>query len=108
MAQQPASSNAVAKRARRDEPDWLSKLEQAESTCNELDSQLDKAFETEDRDEMRIQRLRDKLNDARKDKEWAQQMLLKSSSEAPRRFPSLPFPPSSRFPFPASPHYFVP
>ena len=72
MAQQAASSNAVAKRARRDEPDWVSKLEQAESKYNELHSQLDEAFETEDRDEMRVQRLQDKLNDARQDKEWAQ------------------------------------
>ena len=103
MAQLAASSNAVAKRARSDEPDWVSKLAQAESKCNELHCQLDEAFETEDRDEMRIQRLQDKLNDARKDKEWVQQMLLKSSSEVPRRFPSLPFPLSSRFPSPLIP-----
>ena len=102
MAQLAASSNAVATRARSDEPDWVSKLAQAESKCNELHCQLDEAFETEDRDEMRIQRLQDKLNDARKDKEWVQQMLLKSR-EVPRRFPSLPFPLSSRFPSPLIP-----
>ena len=118
----PSVGEPSAKRARLDRASMETRLQKAEEKYDDAETEyktvvqwLQDAHEKGTIDAEQKQFWTDRMKTAQlamqsapDDKKYAQQMLLKSNSEAPRRFPSLPFPLSSRFPQPAYHHYLVP
>ena len=80
MATSP--SEPRPKRARVDRSDADAKLDKAEKDYAEAKQKLEAALNTQSRDNDLIQFFKEAVQNAEKDKEFAQQMLLQSKSQA--------------------------
>ena len=77
-----SSGEPRPKRARVDRSDADAKLDKAEKDYAEAKQKLEAALNTQSRDNDLIQFFKEAVQNAEKDKEFAQQMLLQSKSQA--------------------------